>query len=211
LRYVGATGLALDDDGALLIETGIGVLRDLPPVAYQMIDGVRVAVTSRFVLTQEPSGWRYGFVVGDYDGSRELIIDPGVEYSTFLGGSSHELGAGVAVDAAGNAYVVGTTQSPNFPTTMGAFRRTGAAGNFGDVFVSKLNATGERVTSSPAGINVATGSSGSASFASGTAITLSVTNGRDAIWSGACSSGGSKRRTCTFTLTGTAAVTANVQ
>ena len=61
---------------------------------------------------------------------------------------------------------------------------------------------GERVTSSPAGISVATGSSGSASFAPGTSITLSVTNGRSAIWSGACSSGGNKVRTCTFTLYG---------
>jgi hypothetical protein len=40
---------------------------------------------------------------------------------------------------------------------------------------------------------------------------LSVSSGRDAIWSGACSSGGNKTRTCTFTLSGTATVTANVQ
>jgi hypothetical protein len=66
-------------------------------------------------------------------------------------------------------------------------------------------------TTSPAGINVAVGSTGSASFNTGTSITLSVSNGRDAIWSGACSSGGDKRRTCTFTLTGNASVTANVQ
>ena len=70
---------------------------------------------------------------------------------------------------------------------------------------------GERVTSSPAGINVAVGSTGSAPFAVGTSITLSATNGRDAIWSGACSSGGNKTRTCTFTLNGNASVTGNVQ
>jgi hypothetical protein len=70
---------------------------------------------------------------------------------------------------------------------------------------------GERVTSSPAGINVAVGSSGSASFATGTAITLRATNERDVIWSGACSSGGNKTKTCTFTLTANATVTANVQ
>jgi hypothetical protein len=40
---------------------------------------------------------------------------------------------------------------------------------------------------------------------------LSVTNGRDAIWSGACSSGGNKTKTCTFTITGNASVTGNVQ
>ncbi|TFZ07138.1 VCBS repeat-containing protein [Ramlibacter henchirensis] len=70
---------------------------------------------------------------------------------------------------------------------------------------------GERITSSPAGINVAVGTSGAASFASGTRITLSATNGRDVIWSGACSSGGNKTRSCAFTISGNAAVNANVQ
>ena len=38
-----------------------------------------------------------------------------------------------------------------------------------------------------------------------------ASNGRDVIWSGAGSSGGNKVKTCTFTLSGAAAVTANVQ
>jgi hypothetical protein len=70
---------------------------------------------------------------------------------------------------------------------------------------------GERVTSSPAGINVAVGSTGSAAFPIGTRITLSATNQRDVIWSGACSSGGAKVKACAFTLNGPAGVTANVQ
>ncbi len=44
-----------------------------------------------------------------------------------------------------------------------------------------------------------------------TSITLSVTNGRDAIWSGECSSGNNKTKTCAFTITGNAAISANVQ
>jgi FG-GAP-like repeat len=79
------------------------------------------------------------------------------------------------------------------------------------VTVTATGRSGERVTSSPAGINVAVGSTGSAPFASGTSITLSVSNGRDAIWSGACSSGGNKTRTCTFAPAASATVTANVQ
>jgi hypothetical protein len=71
--------------------------------------------------------------------------------------------------------------------------------------------SGERILSNPAGLSVATGSTGSAQFAPGTAVTLSVTNGRDAIWSGACSSGGNKAKTCTLTLNANASVTANVQ
>jgi hypothetical protein len=71
--------------------------------------------------------------------------------------------------------------------------------------------SGERVISNPAGLSVATGSTGSAQFAPGTAVTLSITNGRDAIWSGACSSGGNKAKTCTLTLNANSSVTANVQ
>jgi hypothetical protein len=77
--------------------------------------------------------------------------------------------------------------------------------------VTAAGRTGERVLSTPSGISVAVGSTGTASFSVGASITLSVSNGRDAIWSGACSSGGEKTRTCTFTLNGNASVTANVQ
>ena len=91
--------------------------------------------------TRTPNG-RFSFDIGRYRSDHELIIDPGVQYTTFLGGNSAETGVSIAVDSAGNAYVAGTTQSPNFPTTTGAFDRTGAAQNFADVFVTKLNPAG---------------------------------------------------------------------
>jgi hypothetical protein len=77
--------------------------------------------------------------------------------------------------------------------------------------VSAGGRSGEQVVSNPAGLSVATGTTGSAQFGPGTAVTLSITNGRDAIWSGACSSGGAKTRTCTLTLNANSSVTANVQ
>jgi len=77
--------------------------------------------------------------------------------------------------------------------------------------VTASGRSGERVTSSPSGISVSVGSTGSASFAGGTRVTLSVASGRDAVWSGACSSGGSRQRSCSFTIGGNASVTANVQ
>ena len=57
-----------------------------------------------------------GFVLASYDTTRELVIDPVLEYSTYLGGSSFDYGRGIAVDGAGSAYVTGYTQSTNFPT-----------------------------------------------------------------------------------------------
>jgi len=145
LAYRGSSGLALDSSGALLIETSSGVLRDSPPVAYQEIAGARVPVDSRYALNHGGSAEAsYGFAVSKgYDPDHALIIDPGVQYSTFLGGSSAEGGAGIAVDTAGNVYIVGTTQSLDFPATPGAFRtRLNSTTGVSDVFVSKLNASG---------------------------------------------------------------------
>jgi len=79
------------------------------------------------------------------------------------------------------------------------------------VTVTATGRSGESVSSSPAGLKVAVGATGTASFAAGTLVTLTVSNGRDAIWSGACSSGGSKTKSCALTLNAAASVTANVQ
>jgi hypothetical protein len=62
-------------------------------------------------------------------------------YSTYLGGDDSDRGHGIAVDAAGNAYVTGETWSLNLPTTPGAFQPALAGGGT-DGFVTKLNSTG---------------------------------------------------------------------
>jgi hypothetical protein len=63
-------------------------------------------------------------------------------YSTLLGGSGGDSSSGVAVDATGSAYVVGDTGSQDFPTTAGAFDTTFGCCSFGDIFVTRLDATG---------------------------------------------------------------------
>src|ERR1035441_4167746 len=68
-------------------------------------------------------------------------------YSTYLGGSAPDAGFAIAVDSADAAYVAGGTQSPDFPTTPGAFQRAYGGGNpqpelAGDAFVVKFNSSG---------------------------------------------------------------------
>jgi hypothetical protein len=69
-------------------------------------------------------------------------------YSTYLGGKDRDVGNGIAVDPSGNAYVVGDTNSVDFPTTTGAFDTTCGTTNGpcsinnGDIFITRLNATG---------------------------------------------------------------------
>lgn len=142
LAYAGADRVTLDRDGALLVETAVGTVRDAAPVSWQDVGGERIPVESRYLPPRaDGEASSYGFAVGAYDPAEPLVIDPGVDYSTFLGGSSMDRAGGVAVDSAGNAYVVGTTQSTDFPTTTGAFDRT-FSGGLTDVFVAKLDAAG---------------------------------------------------------------------
>jgi hypothetical protein len=77
--------------------------------------------------------------------------------------------------------------------------------------VTATGRSGPTITSTPTGIYASVGLPDSATFVLGTQITLKVDSGRTALWSGACSSGGTKRSSCTFTLNGNASVTANIQ
>ena len=73
-------------------------------------------------------------------------IDPAganIIYSTYIGGSGLDRADGIAVDASGNAFIVGRVDSTSmdFPVTAGSFGPAYRGGDF-DGFVSKLNAQG---------------------------------------------------------------------
>jgi hypothetical protein len=82
----------------------------------------------------------FGFVVPHREPDLALVIDPGLEWSTFLGGSDWDEGRTVAVDDAGVVTVGGYVYSSSFPVTLGAFDTTYNGGN--DAFVARLNAQG---------------------------------------------------------------------
>jgi hypothetical protein len=142
LAYGGADGLSLGDDGSLSIATALGELTDARPVSYQQLGGERVPVETGYALQGGDDA--YGFTVGSgYDAEKTLVIDPSIDYASFLGGAGNDAGRGIAVDADGNAYVTGQTASFDFPTTVGAFDQTNNANT--DVFVTKLDSSGSSV------------------------------------------------------------------
>src|SRR5262249_45502607 len=78
--------------------------------------------------------------------SREAAgVDPMLAFSTYLGGSLSNYVSSIAVDSMGATYVVGGTNSSDFPTTPGAFQpsyRGTDAANGGDAFIAKLSPSG---------------------------------------------------------------------
>jgi len=140
IRYFGQEGLSIGEDGSLTVESAGGTLREAPPVCYQVIDGEQVFVDCDYVLLGESD---VGFSVGPYDPAYPLVIDPFLDFSTYLGGSWEDKAYAVAVDSLGSAYVTGGTRSNDFPVPddMPAPFQEFNAGNL-DVFVTKFEPSG---------------------------------------------------------------------
>jgi hypothetical protein len=114
-----ATAIAVDQSGNVYV-TGQTTSTDFPTQQGE----------------QAASGGGYDAFVAKIDPSGSALV-----YSTYFGGSGDDWGAGIAVDASGQAHVVGRTKSSNLPTTAGAFQTT-YGGGAGDAFVAKFNASG---------------------------------------------------------------------
>jgi len=140
--FEGAESIALNDKGDLVLKTKTGDLSFQIPEIYQEQDGKHIPVAGKFVLQGKD---RVGFEVASYDAEKALVIDPTLTYSTYIGGSSHDYGTGIAADASG-IYVTGITQSANFPVTSGVYDSS-HNGDW-DYVVFKLNpATGAYIYS----------------------------------------------------------------
>jgi hypothetical protein len=144
LAYRGASAVLLDDAGQLQVSTPLGTFSDEAPLAYQEGEGgQRLAVDVAYAAPEEQgSGFAYGFQVGAYDPSKPLVLDPAVlVYCGYVGGDGWDDGRGIAIDSAGNAYIVGHANSTEatFPETVGP-DLTGGGGH--DAFVAKVNASG---------------------------------------------------------------------
>lgn len=165
LAFDGAERIGVDDQGDLLltlappsmetVEQAAPTLRLHKPVVYQrdqqgekhLLEGTYVlnAATDAKVVVLHPREptQLVAFHVASYDANRPLIIDPVLSWATYLGGSGEDVGHGIAVDTEGNAYVIGTTDTPGsgFPgTTSSLIQHTFGGGR--DAFITKLNSTG---------------------------------------------------------------------
>lgn len=133
MSFDGAEGARIDASGNIDLGGGESGLTIHRPFAYQAEGGVRRQVECRFSMTGAGS---VSLIVGEYDRTRELVIDPVLEFSTFAGGSGTDIGYAVAVDNSGDIYLAGTTSSVNFPLRNPLFNALNGAS---DAFVMKIN------------------------------------------------------------------------
>ena len=120
-----ASAIAIDSTGDAYV-AGVSYSPNFPVTtgAFQTGNDKATTALTAFVAKLNPTG-------------------TGLIYATYLGGSTNDSADAVAVDADGNAYVAGETQSADFPVTSGSFQQTNPNGGlFYTAFVSKLNPTG---------------------------------------------------------------------
>ncbi len=136
----GLRNLSGDAQGRLVLGTSGGNVYMDSPVFQQTINGQLHDVAGSYVLGANGT---VGFqVTGNYDPTQPLVLDPALNFATYLGGSGNDSGYAIAVDQNENSYITGTTASTNFPTANG-YNLTLSGGS--DFFVTKMMAGGEQI------------------------------------------------------------------
>lgn len=139
VRCEGTTGRRIDPDGSLVLETVGGPLRQPAAQAWENLpDGSRRTLACSFRLVGTDS---FGLAVEGRDPSLPLVVDPGLFWSTYLGGfeawSVGAIGKAVAFAPDGSVTAVGEKEGLDFPQTPGAVHIGGGR----QVFVTRLSAT----------------------------------------------------------------------
>ena len=141
MKFAGVTKMHIDSSGDLILDTPNGEVRERKPVVYQAEEKSK-EIAGRYVIR---GAREVGFEISSYDRRKDLVIDPVLVYSTFLGGSQTDNGLSIAVDKSGNTYVTGSTTSNNFPTVHPLQGHRASTDESQDVFVSKINAAGTAI------------------------------------------------------------------
>lgn len=125
--------------GALIAETSVGDFTEVAPFAYQIdIEGNIEEVSCKFSLKGNVISYRFP---NGYDESRELIIDPEIAFSSYIGSTSSSFGFTASYDADGNLYAGAVVFGAGYPIVAGAFQVNFGLGTV-DCGISKFNSDG---------------------------------------------------------------------
>lgn len=139
LEYEGIDDIKIKD-GKLVIKTSLAEVVENVPVAYQIIDGKKIPVECAYVLRNNS----VSFDVGIYNPGYDLVIDPVLYFSTYIGATADNFGCTATFDKSKNLYGGALVYSPGvYPTTLGAYDVTfNGAATFRDIGITKFDSTG---------------------------------------------------------------------
>ncbi len=146
-EIVNGNDVEVDAAGDLVMHEPGGAFRLLRPKVYQDVDGERRTIAARYVPARSSSAaaTTYAFELASYDTDRPLVIDPILAYARRFGGDALDDVTGVAVDADGNVYLTGYTQSLDFSSPEGEDTVDFGDRGGSDAYALKLSADGSTV------------------------------------------------------------------
>lgn len=134
LQYEGAQALQLEKDGSLKVQGYLGRITEAAPYIYEQAS--KKVVDGKFILAKN----KLSYQTSAYEGT--LVIDPGVEWATYFGGSEGESAQGVATDQNEYIYISGLTSSLANIATTGAHQATFSGASV-DGYLAKFDSLGE--------------------------------------------------------------------
>ncbi|MEG3054618.1 MAG: hypothetical protein RQM90_00025 [Methanoculleus sp.] len=141
LLYEGESEPYVDGDGVLRFASPAGEMLETPLVCWQVIGGEKVERAAEYVI--DDGSVRID--VAEYDAGYELIVDPELVYSSYLGGGKYEDGYALVSDGAGGVWVTGETYSSDFPAVNACQSTLG--GGSRDTFVAHFSSSGTLLSS----------------------------------------------------------------
>lgn len=149
--YRSEQALKKEADGSLQLTTNLGSLKEEAPFTYWISSGKEVSSAFSVQVRELEDGGHESTVKFILDEIKtpvetKMVIDPQLYWSTFFGGSGFDGPRCTDVDANGNVYVTGYTESTNFPMqSSGTFYQGTFGGGTRDLFLQKFNNNGVRL------------------------------------------------------------------
>ncbi len=138
MKYDGVDNVKLRRDGAVVLRTSVYDVVEIMPYAYQQCETGFCQVDAHYQV----DGNEVRIVVGSYDSSTPLIIDPYVVFSTYTGSTADNWGTTATYDSYKNVYTAGLVFDIGYPVSLGAYSDTYTG--YTDVGIFKFNPTGNQ-------------------------------------------------------------------
>ena len=135
MHYEGAEKLYLSN-GNLIIRTAVGEIVELKPYAYQQIGDSTIEIEAHYLH----KGDEVRIILGSYDHSLPLVIDPVLHFSSYTGSTADNWGTTATFDIYKNTYTAGLVFAVGYPTSPGVY--DGSYNNNADIGIFKFDTSG---------------------------------------------------------------------
>lgn len=148
IEYEGVEGMEITASGSLVVKTTVRDVVEVKPYVYQAdTHGGKVEreIKSRWRMERikgKRGFWKVWIDIGEYDHTRELVIDPVLIFSTYTGSTADNWGTTATYDSHKNVYTAGLVFDVGYPVSTGAYSADFNGGC--DIGIFKFDSTGSQ-------------------------------------------------------------------